>query len=849
MSFSHRSSVQKDKKPFKGGKGKDKNKQGKAIDGPKPVKKAVLAGGRDARLNTAKQIQKNKKDAVMLAKRLGTDQGPPKVVALIPLSKRVNLVEPLNLIQSACEDDSLVAPTNSRLRLLRSNITRPKQRLIVYAAPRTVDSVLDIAKVADILLFVVAPNEEGNDVDHDEMAWQLTTVIKAQGVPSVLGLVQGANSLPPSKKQHLQTQAARFFSTALEYARKPMSIDSPDDASVVIRALASLKLNDLGWRSNRSYLLAETVEVRINADQKTASVRIAGHLRGSSKLGANNLVHATGFGDFQIEQLDIISRTSKAKLHHQEKNSEQAQVAPFTVEVHSRPDGNQESLVALLPIDEMNREQSIITDEELQAAEMEHERAVPGSLQKFQAVWDDIGSDNEDGKGNDEDPESARALDQVGDNEMDEGDASMDTRRKSSAGLSSLATGLSSKTSGEKGLIDKKKLERDEVEFPDEVETPVGQPCRVRFARYRGMKSFQQSAWDPKENLPLEYGHLSQFENFAAAAKRVQHDAGAKDDTVALGCGMHCVVQLGMVSVSAAERMLRMEGPLLLWALYQYERQVSVLHTRVRRHREDQDPFKAKENLTVHLGFRRFTTKPIFTHDTGRGDRAMTQRFFHPEQWAVASFYGHIFFPPAPVLMFRPAPIGSEVEMQLLGEGEGTPYNPMLASGSLMSIDPDRLLIKRIILTGNPVGVHKNAAVVRHMFFNPEDIKWFKPVEVRTKFGLNGHIVEPRGTKGMMDFFFFVLVTIVYLSIFEIYSTINRTLLQILLIVSNIIHIYFRCINLYTFLRLPLYSNSAGLMRCRFDGHLKANDTVFLACALEKTIIFVNICVHVFRFA
>jgi hypothetical protein len=31
------------------------------------------------------------------------------------------------------------------------------------------------------------------------------------------------------------------------------------------------------------------------------------------------------------------------------------------------------------------------------------------------------------------------------------------------------------------------------------------------------------------------------------------------------------------------------------------------------------------------------------------------------------------------------------------------------------------------------------------MFFNAEDIRWFKPVELWTKQGMRGHIREPRG--------------------------------------------------------------------------------------------------------
>lgn len=66
------------------------------------------------------------------------------------------------------------------------------------------------------------------------------------------------------------------------------------------------------------------------------------------------------------------------------------------------------------------------------------------------------------------------------------------------------------------------------------------------------------------------------------------------------------------------------------------------------------------------------------------------------------STYAPITFPPASVLVFKETDKGHD----------------LIANGTLLAVDPNRLVIKRVVLSGHPYKINKKMAVIRYMFYN-----------------------------------------------------------------------------------------------------------------------------------
>ncbi|KAJ8933919.1 hypothetical protein NQ318_016491 [Aromia moschata] len=239
----------------------------------------------------------------------------------------------------------------------------------------------------------------------------------------------------------------------------------------------------------------------------------------------------------------------------------------------------------------------------------------------------------------------------------------------------------------EKEDLENLKAAKADRQFPDEVDTPLDQLARIRFQKYRGLESFRTSPWDPKENLPSDYARIFQFENFDRTKKRILKEQEEKDGALP---GWYLTVHVKDVSQLLWSSFKQSKMSVVLIGLFPHEHKMSVLNTVLKRTPYYSLPIKSKERLVFQCGFRRFAVNPVFSSHTN-GQKHKFERFFQPDSTVVASFYAPIQFPPSPVLCYK------EVDNKLV----------LVATGNLLSCNPDRMVIKRVVLSGYPLKIHK----------------------------------------------------------------------------------------------------------------------------------------------
>ncbi len=338
----------------------------------------------------------------------------------------------------------------------------------------------------------------------------MITALKAAGLPAVVGVVQGLDLLKGKKQAEMKKWGQRFFET--EFAGQAKAIDA-SNSNLLARTLSTTAPRRIHWRSIRSYLLADSAEVVPMEGPKGAehgTLHVRGYIRGRP-LGVNQVIHVGDAGHFGMRQINSAIEPfpvkSKARVDGAPAGQAAGQGSSADVQILAMADPESEDLSMEATVDDLAGEQTWPTEQELAqaggAAEMDAAmgqeaaeangqqssggKALPPGWSGYQAEWL-AGAGSEDGEDVDgSDDGGVWALDEKEDNDGfgDVTEASLDAARRQVA-------------------------ENEDTRFPDEVDTPADRSARERFARFRALKSFRTSPWDPKESLPKDYARIFQ---------------------------------------------------------------------------------------------------------------------------------------------------------------------------------------------------------------------------------------------------------------------------------------------------------------------------------------------------
>ena len=763
----HRSTSKVPHKPFKSrhaSKGLLKKlSKGKVEDNNRKTPHQQVMSKIDRR-NQARQLRLLKhQDNLKISSVFSGQHGAPRIVAVVSLCRDT---DPLTAAWKLSQDDTEKAemPSKGPFRIRVDNF---KQNIIFVPVGLNLISAIDACQVADFVIFLLSSTQE---VDQDgEM---LIRAVEGQGVSDVFTMVQGLDNLePPKRKSQTVASLKSYINHFLPSQEKVHSLDSDRECTNVIRSICTTNPRGVKWREDRSWMLVENVEWPEREDQSVTrgEIVITGVVRGRG-LKANRLVQVGDWGCFQIDKITAATLPVSRKRKADEMAIDMEQMQEHVLEI---PDEEQDDLADLAPydatmedIDEVpvsevpTERRGVLLDDHHYFSEDEKfypdiPKKLPRGTSSYQSAWflEDVSNSDSD-------------LDDV----MIDEDVCMDAPalpQDGTEGINHLSqhepteTAPSEYPQTEMFLdpspdeeaaqlaayrSERKREANDDFEFPDEIELHPKVLARERLARYRGLKSLKTSIWETEEDRahePEEWDRLLQIPKYKQVKKAAIGEAlvgGVKP-------GQRVNVHLRSVPLSY-KKTYDISTPLTVFSLLRHEQKRTMVNFSISLSSNHPGPIRSKDQLIAQCGPRRLIINPLFSQ-TGITPNNVHKflRYLHPGHTAMASFIAPVTWGSLPVLFFKetiepPANDLAETKVPLRTHLE------LIGTGTSQAPDRSRVIAKRIILTGHPYKIHKKLVTIRYMFFNKEDVNWFKALPLWTKRGRSGFIKESLGTHG-----------------------------------------------------------------------------------------------------
>lgn len=678
--------------------------------------------------------------------------GAPRIVAVIPLCEDGNAAAAIRLLNGSL-DLELEVP---ELGQVRAEVDRFKQKVQYIAVKRDLMSCLDAGRVADFVIFILSPDQEV-----DQLGELIIRSVESQGLSTLLTVVQGLDKIEPPKRRPQVLASLKSYVTHFHPDQEKVhNLDSRQECANLMRSLCTTTPKGVRWREERSWMLIDDVQ---QPSDGQGNVIVTGIVRGRG-LKADRLVQVGDWGEFQIEKITASPLSSKKRRADEMTIDESG-----AENVLESPTEDQDDLLELSPEEIMMQDDEddfdggmstatsrtdkrgvLLDDHHYYSDDETHvalaPKRLPKGTSKYQSAWflGDEGSDDES---------DYEDVDEQGDVSMyqaalpQDGVEGFAPREPTEAAPSEYPQSemFMDPTPDDEAeqLAAFRARKGDEAEedreFPDEIELHPGVLARERLERYRGLKSLRMSKWEEDEDRahePENWRRLLQVPEYKSARAQVTREALIGGVPVGTRVSVHLRNVPSSVQYDASK-------PLTMFSLLRHEHKRTVVNFNMTLSSDITEPIKSKTELIMQCGPRRFVINPLFSQGGNTSnDVHKFDRFLHPGQSTIATFVAPLTWGSVPALFFR-----RNISEDPMSSEPKTPMT-LIATGTSMPPSSSRVIAKRIILTGHPYKIHKKLVTIRYMFFNREDVEWFKALQLWTKRGRSGFIKESLGTHG-----------------------------------------------------------------------------------------------------
>ncbi|XP_052860488.1 ribosome biogenesis protein BMS1 homolog [Anopheles cruzii] len=296
------------KKRHSGVKADKKKAKNKPTDRTKNPKGYAISKARSAEKRfRRKEDLTTKKQHIPLVDKT-PEEPPPVLVAVVGPPKVGKTTLIMNLIKNFTKTNvnNVCGPITV--------VTSKKRRITLIECNNDINSMIDIAKSADLVLLMVDAS-----FGFEMEIFEFLNICQVHGMPKIMGILNHLDMIKKAKALKMQKKLLKHrFWTEVYDGAKLFYLSGlihgeylKNEIRNLGRFISVMKFRPLAWRGAHSYIIADRMEDITNTEQIRLNrkcdrdVVLYGYVRGVP-LKKENMVHIAGLGDMHIDELNTL---------------------------------------------------------------------------------------------------------------------------------------------------------------------------------------------------------------------------------------------------------------------------------------------------------------------------------------------------------------------------------------------------------------------------------------------------------------------------------------------------------------------------------------------------------------